>query len=249
MSFFVRGLAFVGVDLARELQQTSLDLSVGKQRIGQLEREVQFLSGQLDSKNEEATRAWTAAKQVADEFDAYRTAIERTILRSGIDANEANLEELRALETTLTVTLARLIELEKSLTTPEQRRATQTSIAIPEQPESTPETPIETVSVVDWEIVGLWFVDRRFWTVRRPGEKEQFTVPIKDPKFLTSLHSRQVLFGDGDILRTTTRSILARVGGQRKATHVILEILQIINRPAQIALGEAADTTAQGARS
>jgi hypothetical protein len=94
-----------------------------------------------------------------------------------------------------------------------------------------------TAEVV-YQLAGIFFLDRKYWTLIRDGER--IHAPIKDKEFLEQVHARKVFFADGDAVQIKLRSVTTRdAAGELHAEHEVVKVLRVIPPAQQLPLAEA----------
>jgi hypothetical protein len=247
--------------LTLELQEVALDRD---DKARKLDVSIVFIKD-LRAQLEEAQRQRNGYSRDIDEY--FKPEIARQVDRASSlqvlldeakgeiatfnDLYETNYQGRVEAEVALEAVRALLLETNSALEQAQSRVALlenppqeeQPEFELPTEPPFEPFVELDGVVEATWLIVGLAFDGRRSWFVRRPGEKETLSVTVRDKVFHDRVHTREHIFGDGDMLRTRTHTIVTKIGpDQRKAQHTIVEVLQVINQPPheQAALSEAA---------
>lgn len=111
----------------------------------------------------------------------------------------------------------------------------------PAAPVSTkPELVSDTTPEGVFRVIGLFFIDRRYWLLSRDEGKTKVAAAVRDKAFLDRLHKHDVLFGDGDSLRVKLNTqTWRRPDGSLFTQYAITEVLEVLpfNPPEQIPLG------------
>lgn len=90
-------------------------------------------------------------------------------------------------------------------------------------PEQEEEHLDESERVASLQLVNIAFRDENKW--RFSDGASTFYASIVDPSFLAMIESGDLRFGKGDILKVRLKEIKTLVGGQLKAEHQVLEVI------------------------
>jgi len=116
---------------------------------------------------------------------------------------------------------------------------------LPASEESKPKLVSDVTAEGVFRVLGVFFLDRRYWLLSRDDGKSRVSAAMQDRAFLDRLHGRLVSFTDGDSLRVklNTRT-WQRADGSLTTQYAITEVLEVIAPPEQLTFDQAAPAAA-----
>jgi hypothetical protein len=177
----------------------------------------------------------------ADEKVSTLTNI-RTRLSEQLDDATAALEETNSRIAILETELRELRDVGRADTTDRQ-------IVLLDSPARTADTPADATAADElvsdstreavYQIVGLFFDGRHFWSLSQDDGKSRITAAVRDGAFRDRMKSREVGFFEGDSLRMRLNTVSwQRPNGSVYSKHAVVEVIEVLTPPQQADFAE-----------
>lgn len=95
-----------------------------------------------------------------------------------------------------------------------------------------------------WQLLGIFFIDKRYWILGQDGGKVRISAQMKDPAFREAVHARKHAFADGDYLQVRLQTVSwRRSNGTSYSRYSVLEVIGVIGQAEQLSFVPAEEVT------